>query len=126
MKKFFILLTVLTVLTPIGKLNAADEVDKPAGKSGVSSGQVITLQNPIGEDDPRKILGNILKTVLGLVGSLALVVFVYGGLTWMTSAGNSDRVKSGRDTLIWAGIGLIVIFASYTIVAFILQTIIQT
>lgn len=93
------------------------------GRTGNNTSSTVTLQNPIGENDPRVILGNILRVVLGLVGSIALVVFVFGGLTWMTSAGNSDRVTQGRDTLIWAAIGLIVIFASYTLVAFILQTI---
>lgn len=87
-----------------------------------SSNSKTTLPNPIGVDDPRIIVGNIIRLILGLVGSLALIFFIYGGLMWMTSAGNSDQVTKGRDTLVWATLGLIVIFASYTGVAFILQS----
>jgi len=102
-----------------------------ANTDGSGGGPAITvkLDNPLGAGenakDIRVIIGNIIKVVLGLVGSLALVIFVYGGLLWMTSAGNAERIKSGRDTLIWASLGFIVIFTSYILVGFLLQTITQ-
>ena len=42
---------------------------------------------------------------------------------WMTSSGNTERIKKGRDTLVWATIGLMVIFGSYTVVNFVIQSI---
>ena len=99
----------------------------PGGNSsnapGVSSGATVTLPNPIGVNDPRVIIGNIIKVSLGLVGSVALLLFIYGGLMMMTAAGNSDRVSKGRNTLVWAAIGLIVIFGSYALVNFLLQSV---
>lgn len=134
MKKTYLFLLSVIVAIGLATSTASAQVTGNTGGQGVqgnTGGQSqnftnnppVTLDNPIGEDDPRVILGNILRLVLGLVGSVALVVFVFGGLTWMTSAGNTDRVTQGRDTLVWAAIGLIVIFASYTVVAFILQTV---
>ncbi len=86
-----------------------------------SSGGTVKLDNPLNTNDPRVIIGNVIKVSLGLVGSLALLLFIYGGLMWMTSAGNADRLKRGLDTLVWAAIGLIVILGSYTIVNFVIQ-----
>jgi len=46
-------------------------------------------------------------------------MFVYGGLIWLTSGGTPDKIKKGMDVLLWAAIGLVVIFASYTLVDFV-------
>lgn len=81
----------------------------------------VTLTNPMGTSDPDIIIGKIIGAILGVVGSLALVMFIYGGFTWMTAAGSSEKVKKGKDILIWAVLGLVVIFASYAIVRFVLS-----
>ncbi|MEK7649105.1 MAG: hypothetical protein AAB400_04320 [Patescibacteria group bacterium] len=75
-----------------------------------------TLTNPIaGGEDIRVIVGMILKGVLGLTGTIALIVFIYGGFQWLLARGESGEVKKGLDTMLWAGVGLIVIFGSYAI-----------
>ncbi|MBI5072057.1 hypothetical protein HZB93_04205 [Candidatus Falkowbacteria bacterium] len=79
------------------------------------------IKSPIGEVTGPELIGRIIKTVLGVVGALALAMFVYGGFTWLTSAGSADKIKKGKDILIWATIGLIVIFTSYTLVDFVLR-----
>ncbi len=83
----------------------------------------VTLYNPLGETDVRVIIGRVIKGILGIVGSLAFVMFIYGGVMWMTSAGNADRVKKGQSILIWTVLGLGVIFASYAAVNAILNAI---
>ena len=75
--------------------------------------------NPLGTKEPSEVIGNVIQTVLGVVGSLALLMFVYGGLTWMLSGGNNERVQKGKNILVWATVGLIVIFASYALVRFV-------
>ena len=65
------------------------------------------------------IIGRIIKYLMGLLGSVALVMFLYGGFLWLTAAGNETKITKGRETLIWAALGLVLIFASYSIVNFI-------
>lgn len=74
------------------------------------------IDNPIDTDSPQQLIGKVIKAVLGISGSLALLMFVYGGFTWMLSGGNSEKVTKGKNTLVWAAIGLIVIFSSYALV----------
>lgn len=83
----------------------------------------VTLYNPLGETDVRVIIGRIIKGILGVVGSLAFLMFIYGGVMWMTSAGNADRVKKGQSILVWTVLGLGVIFSSYAAVNAILNAI---
>ena len=66
-------------------------------------------------------MNNIIRAILGIVGALALFMFIYGGMIWMTSGGNTSRIEKGKETLIWATIGLFIIFASYAILSFIFQ-----
>jgi len=58
---------------------------------------------------------------MGLIGSIALVMFVYGGVLWMTAMGNSEREKKGREVIVWSGLGVVVILISYIIVDFVFE-----
>lgn len=98
-----------------------------AGNQGVvgdTPDTTVSLTNPLNTASPQILIGNIIKAVLGIVGSLALVMFIYGGLIWMTSSGNSEQVQKGKDILIWAALGLVIIFSSYALVKFVINAIV--
>ncbi len=79
-----------------------------------------SLNNPLGDRTPEILIGDLINTIFGIVGSLALLMFIYGGLTWMTSAGNKEMVDKGRNIIKWAAIGLVIIFSSYALVRFLI------
>ena len=83
--------------------------------------------NPSGapKDDPSPatLMGRVINAVLGIVGSIALVMFIYAGFRWMTAAGKQQTVTKGRNILIWATVGLIVIFSAYALVKFVFTAI---
>lgn len=86
------------------------------------------LCNPLGPqfNSPSSIptlLGNILRWFFGIIGTVTLVMFIYGGFLWMTAFGEENKIKKGWDTMIWAGLGIAVIFGSYVTVDFILKAI---
>lgn len=78
------------------------------------------LTDPLGDRQLPEIIGDAIRVGLGVVGAVALALFVYGGFVWMTAAGNAQRVSKGREILIWATIGLVVIFTSYALLNFVL------
>lgn len=59
---------------------------------------------------------NITRLILGIMGSLALFMFTYGGLKFILSLGNSDKVKEAKTILTNAAIGIILILGAWTIV----------
>lgn len=85
--------------------------------------QEVTEIPPVVEGDLTEIIARIIKLILGLVGVLALLMFIYGGVTWMTSAGNMEKVKKGKETLVWAVLGLAIVFLAYSLVFFIIEKI---
>lgn len=68
-----------------------------------------------------QIVGEAIQVVLGIVGSISLVVLIYGAFLWLISAGNEEMVKRGTKTMMFAAIGLFIIFSSYAILSMILS-----
>jgi type IV secretion system pilin len=66
---------------------------------------------------------NIGQFILGIIGAVVLLFFVYGGFIMLTSGGKPDWVKKGKDILINAVIGLAIAFFAYTIVTFVVNTV---
>ncbi len=86
----------------------------------VNSAQAQQLSNPLQTDSPQVFIGQVINATLGIVGSLALLMFVYGGFTWMIASGNAEKVEKGKNILFWATAGLVIIFTSYAIVNFVI------
>jgi Type IV secretion system pilin len=97
----------------------APEAEKPS--SGPSTSAKPSGLDPSGGRDIPTIIGGAIKAVLGVAGAMALFMFVYGGLITLTSAGSPERIKKGKDVLIWATVGLIIIFGSFYMVDFVIS-----
>jgi len=70
-------------------------------------------------DDMVTILFKLAQIILGLVGSLSLLAFVYGGVLFLISGGSSERVTKGKQAITGAVVGLVIVFTSYAIITFI-------
>lgn len=66
------------------------------------------------------IIGGLIKAVLQFMGILLLILFIYGGFLWMTSAGDSKQVEKARNMIRDAVIGIILIATSFALADFIL------
>ena len=80
-----------------------------------------TFTNPMDIDSPQTFIGKIINIIMGVVGSIALIMFIFGGITWMMAGGNEQKVKKGVGILVWSVIGLVAIFLSYAIVNILLK-----
>ncbi|TSC83673.1 MAG: membrane protein of unknown function [Parcubacteria group bacterium Gr01-1014_13] len=100
---------------------------KPASPSALQTGcklndkgqEICSLENPLAGNvtEATTIISTAIKAALGIVGALALLMLVWGGFQWLTSAGNPEKVKSGTQTMIWAIIGVVLVFASYLVLS---------
>ena len=85
-----------------------------AGSVGVSAVFAEDLKNPLNNATTPvpipTIVKNVITTLLGFTGAAALLMFLYGGILWMTAMGEEKRIKQGWDTMTWAALGLAVIF----------------
>ena len=120
MKKYLFFLSIFIILViPLASFAVCD--------SEAEDSNEVCLSNPIGDDlNPQQLIGKVINTVLGITGSLALVMFIYGGFIWMLSGGSQEKVTKGKNTLVWATLGLFVIFSSYAIVRFVVESVSNT
>ncbi len=59
----------------------------------------------------------VIKPVIGLTGVIFLVLTVYAGVMWMTSAGDVKRVEKAKNILVASIIGAVIIASAYVIVS---------
>lgn len=62
------------------------------------------------------IFAGVYDIILGIVGSIALLMIVIGGVMFLISGGNQERVVQGKKIIVSSFIGLLIVFASYLII----------
>jgi hypothetical protein len=116
-KKLFFLMLIFFCSTIFFSQTIMVSATCPDGATSSSK-----LCNPLSVSSPQVFIGTVIKGLLGVTGSIALLMFIYGGFTWMISRGEAAGTKKGLDAMLWATIGLIVIFSSYALVSFVFTT----
>lgn len=76
----------------------------------------------LGNADLKTTVLNIIRLLLGLMTLIAVVLIIYGGFTWLTAAGNEERVEKAKQIITAAVIGLIIILLAWAIVIFVART----
>ena len=108
------------VLTPLSTVGASPSSDIQSGADAAGGG----AGGPGGTNQP-PTLGAQIKTVVNimlyLLGAIAVVMIVIGGIRYTTSNGDSGSIKSAKDTILYSVIGLIVAILAYSIVNFVLS-----
>lgn len=81
------------------------------------------LKNENNENNLMETLNVIINVIIGIIAFLAVVMIVFGGIQYTTSAGAADKVKSAKDTIMYGIVGLIVALLAYAIVNFVLSNV---
>lgn len=120
MTRFFF--TLLTLIVLVGSTTPV-AIAQTAGTSDTSTS--IQIPNPIPCDDVNCVLTQVIRYILGGVALLATLMFVWGGVLLLSSGGNEKRITQGKETLAWAAIGIVVILLSWSIVKFVLSSVLS-
>lgn len=75
--------------------------------------------NKLGNITPAKLIGRAIGAAMGILGTIAIGILLYGGVLWMTSRGDSGKAETALKLLLWGGLGVVVILTSFAIVNFI-------
>lgn len=71
-----------------------------------------------------ELVNRLVYATLSIVGALFFVMFLWGGVMYLTAGGTADRVKKATQTLTNAVIGLVIVAFSYMLVTFVINTIV--
>jgi hypothetical protein len=83
-------------------------------RSGVDNAQGTGVDNVA--TDPQDLVKNIVNIFLYAVGVLSVIMLIWGGIRYTTSAGDSNKVQSAKNTVLYAVVGLVVAILAWAIV----------
>lgn len=69
-------------------------------------------------------VARIIRSFLGLLGIVAVVIVVIGGFEWMTAGGNEEKVGQAKKRILQGTIGLALILSSFAIAQFIVSALV--
>lgn len=69
-----------------------------------------------------KIIEVILQPIVVLMFVVALVVFFWGIVQFISKSNTDDGREKGKRNIVWGVVGMFIMFSVYGIIHFILQT----
>lgn len=90
-------------------ISASPAVSKPPPSPGYG------LINPLGSRSIPVLIGDLIQWISGLAGTFFMVYLLWGGFEWMTAGGDGKKTISARNRMLYAILGIVVIFTSYFI-----------
>lgn len=71
------------------------------------------------EDNATSMITIVINTLLFIIGIIAVIMIIVGGIRYTVSNGNASSTKEAKDTILYAVIGLIIAMMAYAIVNFV-------
>lgn len=99
---------------------AAPQLASAAGyRDGIES-----TSDEFEETDLNATVKNVINVILYVVGLLAVVMVIVGGVQYTTSGGDSAAVTKAKNTILYGLVGLAIAILAYAIVNFVLTSIV--
>lgn len=67
-------------------------------------------------DGDKGLIKTVVNVLLWAVGVLSVIMIIFSGFRYITSAGDTSKTKSAQSTLIYSVVGLIVAIMAWAIV----------
>jgi len=74
-------------------------------------------------DGPQALIPRAINLMLFIVGILAIVMLIWGGIRYVISGGNQEKVKDAKNTILYAIIGLVVAILGYAVVNWVISVV---
>lgn len=79
--------------------------------------------NPSNKADLMGVVNTIINVIIGIVGFVAVIMMIMGGISFITSQGDSAKVTKARNTILYGVVGLVVALLAFAIVNFVLKSV---
>jgi type IV secretion system pilin len=113
-------LAIISLAALVGVMTLVPSYAMAAPASEIQDGV-----DAVGGGDSGGDLGTLIQTIVNILlfilGAIAVVMIIIGGIRYATSNGDSGSIKSAKDTILYAVIGLIVAILAYAIVNFVIS-----
>ncbi len=99
-------ITIVSLLPVAAHAEFISPVDNPGNVAEATGG----------EGSIRLLVLRIINFFLGFLGILAVIMVIYGGVTYVTAAGSDESIGNAKKIILYSLVGIIVILLSFAIV----------
>ena len=76
----------------------------------------ITIPDPLQEREIIDIIGSV-TSLLAMIGSgVAVIMIIWAGIQYMTAGGSEERARTAKKTIMWAIIGVAILWSANFII----------
>jgi hypothetical protein len=98
------------ILAKLSAWTANNSVDDYCdGTDGANCGQV--------ED----VVSSVINVITWVIGIIAVIMLIFGGIQYATSAGDEKKVTTAKNTIIYAVVGLAIALLAFVLVNFVFR-----
>ena len=69
-----------------------------------------------GSTDLKEYILKIVNFALGFLGLIAVIIVIYGGVLYVTAAGEEEKTQKGKKAITYAAVGLLIVLGSFAFV----------
>lgn len=108
----FIVVALAVAAVVPAPLHALNPLEETCNSSGSANNPICQNQG----DSAESLIKTIINVLLFIVGAAAVIMLIWGGIRYVTSAGNAAGVTGAKNTIVYAIVGLVVATLAYAIV----------
>ncbi len=97
---------------PVGAINVFDNSCRGANAR-------TTVCKAKNDDSASKLVRTIINLLLYVIGIVSVIMIIVGGIRYTISNGDASNIKTAKDTILYAVVGLVVALLAYAIVNFV-------
>ena len=120
LKQMFAVLATMAMMSPAVVMATSHTPDLVPGDLGIQYGEATGL----GNKDVRTTVASIIKTAMGLLGIVAVVIILIGGFKWMTAGGSEDGAAEAKKWIFSGIIGLAIILSAYALATYVINSLV--
>lgn len=122
LKKVLVFLGLFLVFIsfPLSLLAASQGTYNFANESGLNLTGKEAGYDPSLTPEPELMIGKIIQTILSFVGVIFLALMIFGGITWLTAQGDSQKVTKAKGIIEESIVGIIIIIIAYAVSSFLI------
>lgn len=110
------LLILIAIAVPLMLSTTAGAIDLYPACAGVDENTAVCSSKG---DKADSLVKTVVNTLLYVLGAIAVIMIVVGGIRYTTSNGDANSIKSAKDTILYSVIGLVVAMMAWAIVNFV-------
>lgn len=113
-------LRIFTIILPIALASIIASPVFATVQEGVDSAR--GSQQPVDLFGNAGVFSEITNVLLFIIGAVAVIMIVIGGLRYVISGGDAKQVQAAKNTILYALVGVIIAILAYAIVNFVSST----